>query len=116
MSYPNYNDPTDRVYGVVFDIALDELVALDKAEGVGSGYTRGEVEVKSPGGILSAVSYFADRTDPGLAPYHWYKEYVVRGAIEHKLPAAYIRRLQLTDSKADPNEKRRCTNEALFKR
>jgi gamma-glutamylcyclotransferase len=110
------NDPTERVYGVLFEIALVELVELDKAEGAGSGYTRGEVEVKSPGGVLSAVTYIADMTNPELTPYHWYKEFVVRGAIENQLPAAYIRRLQLTDSKADSNDNRRDKNEALFKK
>lgn len=107
-------DPADRVYGVLFRIAECESDDLDRAEGVGTGYVRGEVQVTGPEGTRAAVTYIADNIDPDLRPYHWYKEFVVRGALEHKFPAAYIRRLQTTDSRPDRNRDRCARNKALF--
>jgi hypothetical protein len=52
-----------------------------------------------------AERYFKD--DPN-------KDFVVRGAIEHSLQAVYVRRLQTTDSQADPNARRHAKNEALL--
>jgi len=108
------NDPADRVYGVLFSIEMSEAQNLDEAEGLGSGYQKSGVHVVSPTGARMAVTYIADNTNPLLLPYDWYKDFVVRGAIEHKLPAPYVRRLQTTDSQRDLNEKRRARNEAVL--
>ena len=108
------SNPSDRVYGVLFSIKRDEANDLDEAEGLGSGYRKTEVRVVSPTGVHIAVAYIADRTNPLLRPYEWYKEFVVRGAIEHKLPAVYVRRLQITESQRDSNERRRTRNEAVL--
>jgi hypothetical protein len=108
------NDPADCVYGVLFSIEISEAQNLDEAEGFGSGYHKSAVQVVSPTGAQMAVAYIADNTNPLLLPYDWYKEFVVRGAVEHQLPAVYVRRLQTTTSKRDSNERRRTRNEAVL--
>ena len=108
------NDRADRVYGVLFSIEKRESPDLDEAEGLGSGYQKGEVRVVSPGGAQMAVAYIADATNSLLLPYDWYKEFVVRGAIEHQLPAVYVRRLQTTISQRDSNDRRRARNVAIL--
>lgn len=90
--------PTDTpsvVWGVLFDVARAEKPALDAAEGLGGGYFEKEVRVVADDGECLAVTYYAnpDRTDSALRPVAWYKDYVVRGAREHGLPAEYIRAL-----------------------
>ena len=104
----------DRVYGVLFTIATDEADELDRAEGLGRGYRKSDLRTAGPTGEQYAVAYIADRTDPLLQPYDWYKQFVVLGAIEYELPASYVRWLQMTNAKPDPNAKRRAGNEALF--
>ena len=108
------NDPADRVYGVLFSIETSGAYDLDKAEGLGSGYRKSVVRVVSPTGATKAVAYIADNTDPLFLPFEWYKNFVVRGAIEHKLPAFYVRRLQMIHSRRDSNKKRRERNEAVL--
>ena len=86
-------DPTDRVYGVVYRISLDDKRALDKAEGKGSGYEECEVEVATPLGQITAKTYYATRKNPGLPVYDWYKRHVLEGAKEAKLPRSTLPRL-----------------------
>ena len=108
------NNTADRVYGVIFRIAAAEAGALDDAEGLGRGYRKGEVQVVTSDGTSPAVAYFATEKDPARRPYHWYKAFVVEGAIEHALPQAYIDGLRAVASQPDPNASRRARNEALL--
>jgi len=99
--------PDDLVYGVVFELPGSEKPALDHAEGLGQGYEQKTVTVvKGNTETLSAFTYYATRIDAALQPYHWYKEHVLRGAIEHRLPAEYINRLKAIASIADPDSTR----------
>ena len=47
-------DHEDRVYGVVFQVALRDKPALDRAEGLGNGYHEEILEVITSARILSA--------------------------------------------------------------
>jgi hypothetical protein len=105
---------TDRVYGVIFEILLTEKANLDKAEGLGHGYNKIEIPVVTSNGIITAFSYFATKKEPAIRPYHWYKLFVVTGAIEHGLPTNYIEWLKTFESIPDPNIKRRAENEMLI--
>ncbi len=97
------NNPNDVVYGVVFQILTSEKQALNRKEGLGSGYKEKTVSVVGPNGeSFSAVTYCATDIDPSLKPYHWYKEHVVRGAKEHRLPPEYIRSIEAVESIPDP--------------
>jgi gamma-glutamylcyclotransferase len=108
------NDPADRVYGVLFRISSSEIEALDEAEGLGKGYRKCELQVVTATGSPHAVAYVADKTDPLLLPYDWYKEFVVAGAVEHGLPAKYIDGLQSVVSRPDTNAGRARRNRAIL--
>jgi hypothetical protein len=81
------------VWGVVFNIPSSEKKALDKAEGLGAGYNEKTVDlITRSGDHINAITYYADKTAiaEGLSPYSWYKDLVLRGAVEHDLPPHYI--------------------------
>jgi gamma-glutamylcyclotransferase len=111
-------EPAARVYGVLFSIASAEEPALDKKEGVGKGYEKAQISVQTAVGVQTATAYIAttDAKDATLLPYHWYREYVLQGAIEHGLPAEYIDQVRAVSSQADPDPERRATNEAALAR
>lgn len=100
------NNPNDIVYGVVFQILVSEKLALDKKEGLGSGYEEKSVSVigiDSSTESFNVTTYYATDIDSLLSPYHWYKEHVVRGAQEHKLPIEYIKTIEAVGSIPDPD-------------
>jgi gamma-glutamylcyclotransferase len=99
-------DSGDRVYGVVFRIARVDKPGLDAAEGLDRGYEEKTVEVITAAGPVSAFTYRATAIDQGLRPFSWYKGYVVAGAIEHRLPVAYVRHLQRVAAIEDPDRER----------
>lgn len=83
----------DKVIGVIFDLPLTQKAALDRAEGLGSGYDEIKVNLTLPDGTSTeAVAYTANPEwiDDNLRPYDWYRNYVLAGAEEHCLPADYI--------------------------
>ena len=88
------------VWGVLFDVAQDEKPALDAVEGLGIGYFEKEVRIVTDDGECLALTYHANPagTDAALRPFDWYKNYVVRGAREHGLPADYIRELEVVET------------------
>ena len=105
---------TDRVYGVIFEIALTDKAALGRAEGLGKGYTEERVEVIASTGKVHLETYIATKKEPVLRPYHWYKAITVAGAVEHGLPKDYVEWLRTFESLEDPNVQRRAKNEALL--
>jgi gamma-glutamylcyclotransferase len=106
--------PTDRVYGVVFEIPAGEKAALDTAEGLCKGYREERVTVITSSGNVDAAAYVATAKEPALCPYHWYKALVIAGATEHALPGPYVEWLRTVESKPDPKATRRAENEALL--
>ena len=93
-------DGRSVVWGVLFDIAWDEKPALDAVEGLGTGYFEKEVCIVTDDGECLALTYHANPAgiDAALRPFDWYKDYVVRGAREHGLPADYVRALELIET------------------
>ncbi len=84
-------DQQDELYGVVYEVSDKDIGTLDRIEGVGHGYRRVQVAVYLDGNEKQTAStYIATHTDADIMPLQWYKEHVLRGAREHKLPAAYI--------------------------
>ena len=94
--------PEDAVWGVLFDIDEADKPGLDAAEGLGIGYDERMVHVETEAGRRCALTYQArpDRIDPRLRPRAWYKAYVLAGAREHGLPAAYVARLAAAPAEA----------------
>ncbi|MGA8276571.1 MAG: gamma-glutamylcyclotransferase family protein [Rhodanobacteraceae bacterium] len=99
-------DPKDQVIGVVYEIADVEKSALDRKEGLGSGYEEKEVEVTTDQGKLTALMYFATAVDSALKPYRWYKKHVLVGARENGLPSEYIVQIEEVEAIDDPDTKR----------
>ena len=92
----------DAVWGVLFAIDHADKPGLDAAEGLGIGYDERMVHVETVAGRRCALTYQArpDRIDPRLRPRAWYKAYVLAGAREHGLPAAYVARLAAVPAEA----------------
>lgn len=104
------------VYGVLFQITELEKTRLDRYEGLGQGYTQKTVEVELLGGnVIHAYLYSATLIDPGLKPYSWYKEHVLRGAREHALPESYIRMIEKITSIPDTDRTRHISELSIYR-
>lgn len=111
------SDPDSCVNGVVFDIATADAVELDRIEGLGKGYERLEAlaaRTHPEGQPIAVTTYIAqdDFIDPALQPYDWYRDLVVKGAEQHRLPDEYLAKLRAVRALADPDPKRRTRIEA----
>ena len=97
----------DCVHGVIYMMTHEQKLVLDGYEGEGIGYQRREISVVSQAGeTIEAFSYFALQINHGLQPYHWYKEHVLRGAVEHGLPIDYVDIIRATASIDDHDQER----------
>lgn len=98
----------DAVWGVLFAIDCADKPSLDTAEGLGIGYDERVVHVCTANGRCRAVTYQAkpDRIDTRLRPKPWYKNYVLAGAREHGLPAAYMAQLATVPTEGRDAEQR----------
>jgi hypothetical protein len=105
---------TDRVQGVVVEIAQREMAGLDSIE---QGYERTWVRVETGADVGEVCCYEAreEFIEPGLLPFGWYHKLVVAGAREHRLPASYVRRLLSQPTEADPERERRARWERLLR-
>ena len=93
------DDPTHQVFGVIYQMTHDEQRQLDRYESEGFGYQRKIVEVLTVGGeAIEAFTYYALDILEGQRPFHWYKEHVLRGALEHEFPAEYVDGIRATES------------------
>ena len=89
-------DPRSTVHGVLYDLALADVPALDRYEDIAGGLYRKMVQpiLREPGGPAQALVYvgtgpLGDRPRPG------YMEGVVAAAAHAGLPANYIAFLSL---------------------
>ncbi|HVR28213.1 MAG TPA: gamma-glutamylcyclotransferase family protein [Thermoanaerobaculia bacterium] len=82
--------PADGVWGVVWEVAAEDVARLDVVEG--PGYERLELQVTTANQRLDVFTYVArsSHVDPSLEPAEWYRALVLAGAREHGLPAAWI--------------------------
>ncbi len=85
-------------WGVVFEIPIDAISILDKAEG---GYTRNNVSVSLDGKEMECETYISQKLSTEL-PYDWYMNYIIEGAHEHGLPTDYIHALTQIKVKKQP--------------
>lgn len=105
------------VWGVLSTIDKNEKRLLDIAEGLGKGYNEDTFtffdETNNP---YVAEVYIADSKaiDNNLLPFDWYKDFIVSGAIQNKLPVEYISQLKSMGFVHDHDEKRRTENYAIL--
>ncbi len=105
-------DATDRVFGVVYRIERQELEALDAIEG---GYDRNLMPAITRWGHAVEVHAYLARPSfirPDLLPFAWYRDLVVAGAREHRLPAEHVLWLECHAAHADPDQARRAAARA----
>ena len=100
-------NPEHVVYGVVYQMTLPEQEMLDEIESAGFGYERRDIIVATrQGNYIDAFTYFALDIVRHKQPYHWYREHVLRGAIEHDFPTEYIDRIRATATIDDQDQER----------
>lgn len=96
------------VHGVVFEIDAGEKPLLDRREDLGRGYQTRTVELDTDDhGRLSAFTYIALLIDPRLQPFDWYKQHVLFGATENRLPVDYVAAIAAVACIDDMNRQRR---------
>ena len=86
-------DPRRTVWGVLWDLALADIPALDRYEGVGGGlYTKHHMAVLSASGARRALIYIGRNAGPGL-PRPGYLEAIIEAACTQELPVGYVAEL-----------------------
>lgn len=91
--------PGNTVWGVLYELDSSELGSLDRIE---SGYVREclRVTLGQNTEVMAHVYVSSELTDDAR-PCTWYKELIVEGAREHRLPQAYVEFLGQLESKSD---------------
>jgi len=101
--------------GVLFEIAATELIALDKAEGLGVGYDRLDdfvIKNTTSGAEVSSRTYVATAIDTNLTPYDWYLALVIAGACKQGLDGGHIERLRGVEYRIDAKPDRKGRSDA----
>jgi len=110
------DNPTHRVLGVLFQIDPNDKPVLDRYEGVGVEYRDEKVRViLESGGAKDALVYLGIARTDSLLPYDWYKEHVIRGALENGLPDSYVSRIESVASIDDPDRARAEAEFAIYR-
>ena len=108
--------PTDKIYGVIYSIKVEDLPKLDRCEGLGYGYEKKDVVIKILNDEkIKALTYFATDIEVGLKPYTWYKYHVIHGAVENNLPPDYISFIDSFRSQADTKKGRVALELSIYK-
>ena len=90
-------DPSEEVWGTLYEIPDEELEALDRKEGVGFAYTRTDVRVHPPAGeAIDALAYaVVAKASAEIPPSPDYLQGILTAAVERSLPEHYLRSLHL---------------------
>ena len=104
-----------RVHLAIYEIADAETPALDRAEGLGRGYSLETIELPRFGPCQTYVGQH-EHLDPALRPYTWYRELVLVGCEFHGFPDSYVRLVSSVPAHLDPNAARHEENMALVRR
>ena len=108
--------PGAFLYGVVYRIDPAHRARLDAAEGLGNGYQHKTVTLRLADGTrITAFTYCATHLDASLRPYPWYKEHVLRGAREHRLPEPHITMIARIPTVEDPDPARQALESAVYR-
>lgn len=104
------DNPSDIVWGVIFEIEESQKTQLDEAEGNGYGYDDHTIKViDSKGQEHECIVYIATEAkyiDNSLTPMDWYLEHCLIGARENGLPEDYILIIKSQSSIKDKNIER----------
>lgn len=87
-------DPNATVWGVLWDLALADVPALDRYEGVAGGlYTKAYQPISTAGGVKRALIYLGGSRTTGV-PRPRYLEPVITAARAAQLPDGYVREIE----------------------
>jgi hypothetical protein len=104
------------LHGVLFRLPLTEKPALDRIEGLGSGYGEKTVTVQThDGGWHQAVTYVAIDIAAHLKPFDWYRHHVVTGAREFGLPPDYVDAIRAVEAVVDRDISRSARERAVYR-
>ncbi|SHI55542.1 AIG2-like family protein [Malonomonas rubra DSM 5091] len=111
------DDPADKVFAVLYRFDPLEKPVLDGYEGVGVEYRDAFVAVEAPNGdVIKALIYYGTNPNPLLKPFHWYKEHVLRGALENALPDEYVSAIKSVAAVDDADEQRVQRELAIYRK
>lgn len=104
-------DQGQEVHGIIYRISAEQKQDLDEIEGVGRGYREARSLVTHLGSRklvdpVPAFFYEATSCSADMRPFDWYHGYVLQGARDHGLPAAYVRSIAAFDVQTDPDTDR----------
>lgn len=86
-------DPVRTVHGLLWDLALADIRALDRYESLSTGlYTKAQTPVITADGARKALIYFGTSVQTG-EPRPGYMEAVLQAAVQFQLPEPYLREL-----------------------
>ena len=121
---------SDKVYGVLFKINKEEKKCLDDAEGKvkddrKKGYKKITVKIEIWDSKCSKYACGEEKNcknvpshtsehNRELKPYSWYKQHVLIGAKEQKLPKRYIDYLIAVDADDDSCKEREACELAIY--
>jgi AIG2-like family len=102
-----------NLWGAIYQVNYADKQKLVQAEG---GYHEVALRFPVDGELKLGFTFVAnaDRIDPYLFPYTWYKRYVLAGAKEHKFPSAYIAAIEAVQARPDPKRERATRHEPLL--
>ena len=110
---------SEGAHGVLYDVSDADCTRLDRVEGVHTGgYVRHSVELRlADDRTATAMTYVAGAryVDASRVPFDWYRDLVVAGAIEHRLPASYVDELMRAPVIRDPDPTRAARAYRLLK-
>lgn len=85
-------DPGALAWGVVFQVGVSDWASLDEFE---PGYARVTCSVIADSGeTLGAQVYLGVGETRDTPPHDWYRDHLIRGAVEHGLPTEIIREIR----------------------
>lgn len=111
-----FQNESAQSYGVLYEFDASHVENLHRAEGLGQGYRRMQTAFTLEGKSYLPFLYVAESASisESLAPYHWYKDFVLLGAEYHNFPDIYLAELKSVPSLPDPNVGRAKKNTDLL--
>ncbi len=103
---------SDVVWGMVYTIDAVQRAELAEIEGVGNGYREAmaTVRVNAPTGTRELDVFFyeaeSEAVRPELLPFDWYREYILKGAQQHRFDPDYVDLISAQQVMPDPDPER----------
>ena len=104
------NSSDDIVHGVIYQFESNDKKKLNDAE---KGYDPDNMQLGEFDDVLFYIAKKENIND-NLLPYSWYKDIVILGAQNHKLPYEYIAYIKSFNATTDPDQERDKKNRLII--